>query len=779
MRRIGGLLAAALLCSQFFAVAGAALQAGAARVNISPRAVVDVPMSGYGNFSSSGLHDSLFARVLVLDDGDVAVAVATLDLIGLNVDLNPGSGRLPRLLRAEGMAGWLMVSTHTHGGPRVLDLSGPYMADRSWPAGDPYTSWVEERIIEAVRQAREELQPVRVAVAKGSVDISFNRRLVKANGDVEMIWGRGRQFSPEELGPTDPEVGVVQIEDLQGKPLAVLFNYACHAVVLGKQNRLLSADFPGYAMAYVERQFSGATGLFLQGAAGDLDPYIDVQNDFGPARDQGEELGQEVVRVARELAGRGGVDPAIEWIPLQRTFSRFAASEGSVTLHFGVLRLGPQLAFLTLPGEPFVELQLELKSKSPLPYTFLLGYANGYAGYFPTVQANREGGYGASWGGTMHVEPSAGEAMVQMALEKLNERIWVRALPDTLVSGQALAWGGVLRPVSSAHETPVVFADLGDLGGPERLPLAARADGSYELAAQLGPNLQVGAWEVPIYLQYDGGRTERYLRQRVVVLPGGNRSIWDGGMGSGWQVETSGGAAFIGVREFAGRSAAACRLEPESTDSVLDFWTLDFLAAAAVPAAGYEFIRLRLHPGTTADSASPGFSLYVNDRPIDLSREIDFRLPRWQEVEIPLRNLALEGGVKRLRFWGWTRGTFYLDDVAIISAAASSPPTQVGGSEGKRPAAFALGQNFPNPFNGATSIRFALREPGVVELALFDLAGQRVATLAAGPREAGTYTTRWDGRDGEGRLLASGVYLYRLQTGGGKRVETRKLVLIQ
>ena len=98
----------------------------------------------------------------------------------------------------------------------------------------------------------------------------------------------------------------MQIEDLQGKPLAVLFNYACHAVVLGKQNRLLSADFPGYAMAYVERRFSGATGLFLQGAAGDLDPYIDVQNDFGPARDQGEELGQEVVRVARGLVGRGG-----------------------------------------------------------------------------------------------------------------------------------------------------------------------------------------------------------------------------------------------------------------------------------------------------------------------------------------------------------------------------------------------------------------------------------------------------------------------------------------
>ena len=113
-----------------------------------------------------------------------------------------------------------------------------------------------------------------------------------------------------------------------------------------------------------------------------------------------------------------------------------------MTLHFGVLRLGSQLAFLTLPGEPFVGLQLELKTKSPLPYTFLLGYANGYAGYFPTVQANREGGYGASYGETMHVEPGAGEVMVQMALEKLNQGIWVWALPDTLASGRGQAGEG-------------------------------------------------------------------------------------------------------------------------------------------------------------------------------------------------------------------------------------------------------------------------------------------------------------------------------------------------
>jgi len=91
----------------------------------------------------------------------------------------------------------------------------------------------------------------------------------------------------------------------------------------------------------------------------------------------------------------------------------------------------------------------------------------------------------------------------------------------------------------------------------------------------------------------------------------------------------------------------------------------------------------------------------------------------------------------------------------------------------------ALDQNYPNPFNRATVTRFALPEAGRVELAVFNLAGQQVTTLVEGARKAGTYTIHWDGRDDGGRQLASGVYLYRLRTGDGKQVETRKLVLMK
>ena len=93
------------------------------------------------------------------------------------------------------------------------------------------------------------------------------------------------------------------------------------------------------------------------------------------------------------------------------------------------------------------------------------------------------------------------------------------------------------------------------------------------------------------------------------------------------------------------------------------------------------------------------------------------------------------------------------------------------------PARFALEQNYPNPFNSETSLRFALPQPTTVKLAVYNLAGQQVAQLVYGPRPAGLYAVHWDGRSDAGRSLATGVYLYRLQT--ESQTLTRKLLLLR
>jgi serine-type D-Ala-D-Ala carboxypeptidase/endopeptidase len=89
-----------------------------------------------------------------------------------------------------------------------------------------------------------------------------------------------------------------------------------------------------------------------------------------------------------------------------------------------------------------------------------------------------------------------------------------------------------------------------------------------------------------------------------------------------------------------------------------------------------------------------------------------------------------------------------------------------------------LDPNYPNPFNSSTVIPFALSEAAEVDLGVYNLGGQQVATLAAGWRRAGEYALYWDGRDDSGRGLASGIYVYRLRIGGAK-VATRKLTLIR
>ncbi|MFH1009562.1 MAG: T9SS type A sorting domain-containing protein, partial [Candidatus Latescibacterota bacterium] len=88
----------------------------------------------------------------------------------------------------------------------------------------------------------------------------------------------------------------------------------------------------------------------------------------------------------------------------------------------------------------------------------------------------------------------------------------------------------------------------------------------------------------------------------------------------------------------------------------------------------------------------------------------------------------------------------------------------------------------PNPFNPSTTIRFSVpdvHQGAHVELAIYDLLGQKVRTLVASPVETSGMEVAWDGRDDLVREVSSGVYLYRLTTEGGKWTDTRKMVLIR
>ena len=92
------------------------------------------------------------------------------------------------------------------------------------------------------------------------------------------------------------------------------------------------------------------------------------------------------------------------------------------------------------------------------------------------------------------------------------------------------------------------------------------------------------------------------------------------------------------------------------------------------------------------------------------------------------------------------------------------------------PTDFALGQNYPNPFNPSTTIPYQIPASAHVRLEVFNLLGQRLATLVDGVQSAGAHTVQWDATDAAGRAVGAGVYIYRLSSGG--MTESRRMVLV-
>lgn len=155
------------------------------------------------------------------------------------------------------------------------------------------------------------------------------------------------------------------------------------------------------------------------------------------------------------------------------------------------------------------------------------------------------------------------------------------------------------------------------------------------------------------------------------------------------------------------------------------------------------------------------------------------------ELDVSRSDVDLEyrydGAVTRVLIWDITGAAqlgagplLHLKDEPTIRTVdlAGYNLTTVSAHYGALPDRLTLSQNAPNPFNPTTSIRFALPSAGATTLTIFNIAGQRVATLVDGPLSAGFHTITWDARD-----YASGVYLYRLTS--GDHSESRKMILLK
>lgn len=420
------------------------LLAGFARTDITPP--IPCEMGGYADRrgQASGVADPLFARALVLDGGDVRLGLVVADVLGVDAGLCAAVET-----RLGGAAErWMVAATHTHSGPAV---PVPWAADgdEAEPRSSLARWWksLPSRLANVVVEAGTRLEPA------------------------EVSWG----FAPapgvgasrhDPNRSAAPPVSVLRFCRPGGDPLGLLVHYPCHPTILGADHLTLSADFPGAALAELESAGVGWS-LFVNGAAGDLSTrFTRTAQDLAEVRRMGGMLAAAALRAAAgatpvpaprlrpiaqrvDLAPKPPPDPAdvarrLAWAKqrvdelirgdapaavvreaytalqgarLEADLARRAPSqETTVTLRGWAL--GDEVAMVAYPGEPFSSLAAAVARDSPFAATWCLGYAGGYAGYFPDREA-----YGASTYEALAAPwaPGCGETLARAAIKLTRE----------------------------------------------------------------------------------------------------------------------------------------------------------------------------------------------------------------------------------------------------------------------------------------------------------------------------------------------------------------------
>ena len=356
----------------------AKLTAGAAKTVLTPErnlhlagysATDNILLMRFRHRRATGVHDDLRARCLALSDGEKLLALVVLDLIGL---FNPDVEEIRARAREKTGREDLMVvvaSTHGHSAP---DTYGAY-------GGVPrrYKELIHERAAQAVADAVQRMVPARIGFASAKVEgIMVNHR-------------------QPDGGPVDDEVGAMLVEDEAGETIAVLVNAACHADVLGKKNTLVSADFPAYVCRDLERE-RGGTALFFNGAQGDMYPRqtIEDPDDENGLRtfQEAEAVGSAIAAVAldalKNVKPSGDVSMVVRWadidLPAENLRLKILRWTRVIKrkLYKGMARTEAWVIdindaqIVTLPGQFFAKLGLELKAEMKGKHKFVFGLAN-------------------------------------------------------------------------------------------------------------------------------------------------------------------------------------------------------------------------------------------------------------------------------------------------------------------------------------------------------------------------------------------------------------------
>lgn len=397
--------------------------AGASEIDITPPPGVD--LAGYLDRKgpASGIHDELKAMALVFDDRRQKSAICSVDLVGVKPQFIESVRQRVSYKTAICPERIMIAVTHTHSGPS-LDCDN--LLNQKW------LKELEDKLVRVIMEADCYRRSAKVGTASGvAAGIGANRR------------------DPEN-GPVDNSVNVMKINDAKtDETIAVIVNYACHATTLGIDNLQVTADYPGRTCEYIRANHEDhPVVMFLNGACGDVNPGGYSAEDaalgkfipnrtFEQAEKYGAMIGKEVLRLLgiietsasanvigkvqklklplknmkfpaetlkevkaaelklNEISAAGASEEEIDKARLELFYANIRNSQAKRFFLTANRELDTAVQgiavndtlFIGFPGEIFSELGFEIKKASPFKHTFIVGYANDGAGYFPTKSA--------------------------------------------------------------------------------------------------------------------------------------------------------------------------------------------------------------------------------------------------------------------------------------------------------------------------------------------------------------------------------------------------------
>ncbi|MGN7722412.1 hypothetical protein [Chitinophaga sp. 22620] len=402
------------------------LLAGTSVTDITPPLEVGLLTSSvhglYEPFQSVRL--PLKARVLVLGTEQDLVAVVSLDLLALNDTAAGGWQQFKKGLSDIIPPDRIIITcTHTHNGPESVALSGLYLT----PVYKQWLATVQQQVKRAILEAALAARPCHTSVAVATLEgYSMQRRIPTPEG--VMMSDALQPIAPELLNrePVDRRVHTVRFEDPDGDAIATLVHAVCHPV---HEMCLphISAEFPGEMCLALEASGKHGMPLFLNGAAGDINP---------PTVSAGPAYAQQHGKALAALAGRErGVPCAGAFRCIHSEIQLPVRPEAGVTkaaealARFNAIAIGP-LALVFIPGEPFTETAFAIERDSPFEHTIITAYAENTIGYVPTEAAFEEGGYETGPGKWSYLAKEA-EAFIITETQKLLTALFAAHIPIT------------------------------------------------------------------------------------------------------------------------------------------------------------------------------------------------------------------------------------------------------------------------------------------------------------------------------------------------------------